>query len=103
MTLAEVKRAIESRKRVIKVEKQDRAYADYTLALLIGRSYARLHNSNNTFPTLSEAYPRLFDSVAEQEAIQKNKDDISAIRFKLFAQSHNKKYEGGGQINEGRV
>ena len=100
MTLAEIGRAIESKKRVIRVEKQDRAASDYTLALLIGRSYARLHNSSNTFPTLAEAYPSLFNNEEDQEMIQKNKNEISAIRFKLFAQSHNKKYKVVEQINE---
>lgn len=96
MTFAEINRAIESAKR----KEQRQASFDYILADLIGRSIARSYNSANKMPTLAEAYPSLFDKEAEQEEIQKQKDELSAIRFKQFAQSYNKNFKGGEQLNE---
>lgn len=43
-------------------------------------------------PTLAEAYPTLFDKQAEEEEIQAQKDKLSVLRFKQFAQSYNKKH-----------
>lgn len=87
MTFAEIERALASKKR----QEQRRASFDYILADLIGRSVARVHNSSNTMPTLAEAYPSLFDKQAEEEEIQAQKDKLSVLRFKQFAQSYNKK------------
>lgn len=87
MTFAEINRFIESAKR----KEQRKASFDYILADLIGRSVSRVYNSSNKMPTLSEAYPSLFDKQAEEEFIQKQKDELSALRFKQFAQSYNKK------------
>lgn len=95
MTLAEIKRQLDSKKRVMKIQKQNEAYADYTLAVLIGRSYARIHSSRNKFPQLNEAYPHLFE---EEE---KNNDDISVMRFIAFANSFNKRI-GGGKVKDER-
>lgn len=88
MTFAEIERAIASKRR----QEQRRASFDYILADLIGRSVARVHNSSNTMPTLAEAYPTLFDKQAEEEEIQAQKDKLSVLRFKQFAQSYNKKH-----------
>lgn len=90
MTFAEINRAMESAKR----REQRKASFDYILADLIGRSVARVHNSSNKMPTLAEAYPTLFDKEAEEEEIQKKKDELSALRFRQFAQSYNKKLMG---------
>ena len=90
MTIAEVDRAIASAKR----REQRKASFDYILADLIGRSVARVHNSANTMPTLADAYPTLFDKQAEEEEIQKKKDELSALRFRQFATSYNKKRSG---------
>lgn len=87
MTFAEIERALASKRR----QEQRRASFDYILADLIGRSVARVHNSSNTMPTLAEAYPTLFDRQAEEEEIQAQKDKLSVLRFKQFAQSYNKK------------
>lgn len=89
MTFAEISRAIESAKR----REQRKASFDYVLADLIGRSVARVHNSANKMPSLAEAYPSLFDRQAEEEEIQKRKDELSALRFRQFAQSYNKKLQ----------
>ena len=99
MTLAELNRALASKARVIEIEEQRRASFDYILSDIIGRSVARLYGSSNKMPTLSEAYPSLFDKGQEQEAIQQKKDELSAMRFKLFANSFNKRFEERGKEN----
>lgn len=93
MTLAEVDRAVKSKIRMIELEDQKKASYDYILADLIGRSVARIYNSANKMPTLSEAYPSLFNKEEEENAIKNKKDKLSALRFKQFADSYNKKYK----------
>ena len=93
MTLAEVNRAANSKLRMIKMEDEKRASFDYILADLIGRSVSRVYNSSNKMPTLSEAYPTLFNKEEENERIQQKKDELSALRFKQFANSYNNKYK----------
>ena len=89
MSFAELNRVIAAKKRI----EQRKASFDYVLADLIGRSIARVYNSSNTMPSLSDAYPTLFDKQAEEEEIQKRKDELSALRFKQFALSFNKKFK----------
>ena len=94
MTIAEIERAIKAKKAT---EKRKAAF-DYVLADLIGRSMARVYNSDNKMPSLVEAYPSLFDADEDcenDEALQRAKDEASALRFKLFAQSFNSKFKGG--------
>lgn len=97
MTIAELMRAIESKKRIQLQDSKQKAIYDYTLADLIGRSIARVHSSANRFPSIAEAYPSLFTSEEVEEELQANKDKLSALRFKQFAQSYNKKFKGGGK------
>lgn len=97
MTIAELKRAIDSKKRIQLQDSKQKAIYDYTLADLIGRSIARVHSSANRFPSIAEAYPSLFTSEEVEEEVQAKKDELSALRFKQFAQSYNKKYKGGGK------
>lgn len=92
MTIAELTRAIESKQRIETKRAKEKASFDYILADLIGRSVARIHSSSNKLPTIAEAYPSLF--VAEE------KDKLSAIRFKKFASSFNKRLKGGAKKNE---
>lgn len=93
MTPAEVFRAIESKKRVMKVEAQEKATYDYILADLIGRSLGRLYSSSATMPELGAVYPSLFDTKDIEQKKQEKKMELSAIRFQQFAQSHNRKYK----------
>ena len=92
MTLAEVIRSIESKKRKQKLQAQERASYDYILADLIGRSVSRIYSNSTRLPQIYEVYPTLFDGVEMEEQKQKKQMEISAIRFKLFAQSYNKKH-----------
>lgn len=100
MTLAEIIRAIDSKKRVQKLEAQERASLDYILADLIGRSIARIHSSAAHMPQISEAYPSLFSSGEVEEKVQEKKNELSVLRFKQFAQSYNKKFKEASKINE---
>lgn len=91
MTLLEVDRALKSYVRVKRREAQERASYDYILADLIGRSVARVYHSTNKMPPIYEAYPNLFDNEEMQEKQQQKKDDLSALRFRKFANAFNKK------------
>ena len=92
MTLAEVIRAIESKKRKQRLQAQERASYDYILADLIGRSVSRIYSNSTRLPQIYEVYPTLFDGVEMEDQKQQKQMEISAIRFKLFAQSYNKKH-----------
>jgi hypothetical protein len=91
MTLAELNRAIESKQRMKTLADKERATFDYTLAELIGRSISRIYSSSARYPDISEVYPTLFDSEEIQEQKQEQKDKLSALRFRQFAQAHNSK------------
>ena len=95
MTFSEISRAINSHNRVKRAEMQEKASYDYLLADLIGRSMARLHSSSATYPEIEEVYPTLFDSKVIKQQKQEQKAKLSALRFKQFAHSYNKRYEGG--------
>ena len=102
MSIAELIRAVESKKRVIKQQAQEKATFDYILADLIGRSIGRLYSNSTPLPDVSEIYPTLFDNQQIEENKQKQKDELSALRFKLFAKSFNERYKQGGaqKLNE---
>lgn len=93
MTLAELERYIDSKKRMQKAQAQEKASFDYTLAELIGRSVARIYSSSNHMPDISEVYPQLFDSKEVEEKKREQKAELSALRFKQFATSFNKRFE----------
>lgn len=101
MTPAELERALASRLRVKKVEAQERASYDYILAELIGRSVARIYSSTVGYPAINEVYPTLFDSEEIIQKKQEKKAELSALRFKQFANSFNAKFkEVQSELNE---
>jgi hypothetical protein len=102
MTLGELERALNSKRRVEKARLQEKASFDYILADLIGRSIARMQSSANNMPEISEVYPTLFDSKEIQEKRAERQAELSALRFKLFAQSYNEKFkrEEAQKVNE---
>lgn len=100
MTIAELERAINSKKRVQKREAQERASFNYILADLVGRSISRIYNSTNNIPSISEVYPTLFDSKEYEEAKSVKQDELSALRFRQFAQSFNKRFKGVSNKDE---
>ena len=99
MTIGEVLRAVESRNRVRQLEAQDKATYDYIQATLIVKGVAITLGSSSNFPGIEEAYPGIFDNIVDkkQEEKQRRKDELSVLRFKQFAQSYNKRYEGGAK------
>lgn len=107
MTLAEIKRAVDSKVRVDKARAQERATFDYILANLVGVSVSRCIDGKADYPTLEEVYSSLFEEEtkakaeekrAKEEEIQAVKDTLSALRFKQYADFHNSKYKGGANV-----
>ena len=96
MTLAEIKRAVESKIRIEKRETQQKALLDYIHAVLVGRSVGRfLVKEPLPYPTVEEAYSSLFVDEAKQREEEKAKKqaELSALRFRQYAAFHNEKYK----------
>lgn len=93
MTIGELNRAIASKIRRDRARAQEKASMDYALADLIGRSIARIYSSSAKMPEISEVYPSLFDSEELKEQKAQRKAELSALRFRQFAQTHNKHFE----------
>ena len=93
MTIAELSRFVESKKRVLKRDAQERASFDYILADLIGRSVARVFNNSNKIPDISTIYPTLFDSEEIEQQKAEKQDELSSARFRAFAESFNKNFK----------
>lgn len=100
MTISEIIRYIESRKRIQKTEAQERASYDYILADLIGHSIARVYSSANHMPKIHEVYPTLFDSQQIEEQKAAKQTELSVLRFKQFAASYNKRFTEAANKNE---
>lgn len=94
MTLAELERAIASKRRMEKARAKERASFDYILADLIGKSISRLYSSSANIPDISAVYPSLFDAEEAAEKKQELNNELSALRFKQFANSYNNKFKG---------
>ena len=93
MTFAELDRLVDSKKRMEKYRAQERATYDYILAAMIGRAFAAGMDSKTKFPEIYEAYPSLFDKEERENQKREQSNQLSALRFKQFAQSYNKKYK----------
>lgn len=102
MTPGEVIRFIESRNRVRRIEAQEKASYDYILANLIVKGIGITLGSKDTMPPIQDVYPKLFDDLAEEheEKVQQQKAQLSALRFKQFAQSYNNKFKGVPKTDE---
>lgn len=87
MTIAEIERVYESKRRQMRYQ----ASMDYTLADLIGRSVSRIYSSSSKMPEIYKAYPSLYSEKEFEEAEAQQKAELSAIRFRMFAEAHNKK------------
>lgn len=100
MTIAELERALKSYKRKQLEAAKEKASYDYILANLIGKSIARVYSSANTYPEIQEVYPNLFNNEDLEEKRQAKKAELSALRFRQFADFHNKKFKKGGSKEE---
>lgn len=95
MTPAEIERAVQSKERIRKIESQEKASYDYILANLIGKYVSIVLGSKEAFPQIDEVYPDLFKDMAQEqkEKIEEQKMELSALRFKQFAQSYNTNFK----------
>lgn len=100
MTIAELVRYMDSRKRMKLAEERRQAVFDYTLADTIGRSIGRFYSSTNSMPSIQKVYPSLFDDEELKEQEQARRMELSVIRFTQFAQAHNNKHKGATTQNE---
>lgn len=94
MTIAELIRAMESRKRQYIAAEKERAAHNYILADLIGRSISRLYSSSAKMPTIAEVYPSLFSQDEVKEKQQEKLTELSILRLKQFANAFNNKNKG---------
>jgi hypothetical protein len=99
MTIAELERAIDSKKRIQKEQAQERATFDYIQAELIGKSISRIYSSANNMPSIEEVYPSLFDAELIQEQKAEKQAELSAIRFKQFANAFNERFKEEAKDN----
>ena len=100
MTIAELDRVIKSKTRLKVEAAQERATFDYIQADLIGYSISRLFSNSATYPEISSVYPTLFDTKEIQEQKQAKLAELSALRFKQFAQSYSNKYKEVAKDND---
>lgn len=91
MTIGEVTRYIQAQDKIVRMRNQERASYDYILATLIIKGVSITLGSKESYPTIDEAYPSLFEDIkAKQKAkVEEKKMELSALRFKQFAQSYN--------------
>ena len=102
MTFAEIQRAVNSAIRVRKLKNQEKATYDYILANLIAKGVSKVLGDKGSYPSVEEAYPGVFDDViAERKAkIEEQKMNLSALRFKQFAQSYNSNFKNKEVAND---
>ena len=102
MTIAELETFAKVEKKRREIAAKQKAIDNYKLADLIGRSVARCFSSKNEMPDIAEVYPDLFDTAEVQEQKRQKKEELSALRFIHFANSHNKKFkrEEEQKVNE---
>lgn len=95
MTLAEISREVKSKERIRKIEMQERASYDYIQAGLIGKYISVILDGKGSIPAIEEAYPGVFDDLIkqQQEERERKKAELSALRFRQFAQSYNNSFK----------
>jgi hypothetical protein len=95
MTIAELNRKLNSLQKINKAKAQETATQNYILAILIGRSIASYFSNDIEMPPIEQAYPSLFSEAAEDTKQKKDevKAELSALRFKQFAQSFNQRFK----------
>lgn len=98
MTIAELNRHFESYLRREKARMQEAATQNYILATLIRYAVGSCLSNEVEMPKIEEVYSSLFDDKAEETKQKKQElnTELSVLRFKEFANAHNKKFKGGG-------
>ena len=93
MTIAEVDRAVASKNRIKRQEEKERASFDYILASIIARGVQAAVVGGEGIPDITEVYGGLFEDDLREKNIKKQnlKNELSALRFKEYANFHNKK------------
>ena len=91
MTFAEIHREVDSKVRIRRLEAQEKATYDYILAQLITKGVSKVLGDKSNYPSIEEAYPGVFDDVIEERKakVEEQRMNLSALRFKQFAQSYN--------------
>ena len=102
MTPREVMNSIKSKRKVKELELQEKATFDYIQAQLIIKGVGIALGSKQNFPTIYEVYNGIFDNVIkeQEEKIQAQKNNVSAIRFKKFAQSFNNRLKNNKEVRK---
>lgn len=102
MTFAEIHREVDSKVRIQKRQAQEKATYDYILAQLITKGVSRVLGDKSNYPSIEEVYPGVFDDViAERQAkAEEQKMNLSALRFKQFAQSYNSNFKNKEVAND---
>lgn len=93
MTFAELDRLAASKQRMDNFHAKEKASYDYILAMLVGRAFAACMDDKATFPEIHEVYPSLFNDKDREIKNREQSNQLSALRFKQFAHSYNKKYK----------
>ena len=97
MTFAELDRMVASKQRMEKFKAREKAVYDYIHASLIGKAFASCMDNKAKFPEVYEAYPSLFNDEEFKAQREEINNQLSALRFKQFASSHNRRWQ---EINE---
>ena len=102
MTFAEVDRAVKSKIRRDRVLAQQKASYDYILADLIAKGVSKVLGDKSEYPKVEEVYPGLFDEVIEERKAkaEEQRMNLSALRFKQFAQSYNSSFKNKEVAND---
>lgn len=75
------------------MEEKERASFDYILASMISRGVQSAIVGGDGIPEISEIYSGLFNEDIENKKVNKQalKDELSALRFREYANFHNRK------------
>lgn len=77
---------------------QEKATFDHILGQLIALGVGKAFGSvKNEYPDIASVYPTLFDSKEIEQKKQEKKAELSALRFKQFAESFNRNFNKEGK------
>ena len=101
MTLAELERAVASKKRIRRLEAREKAQYDHVLGQLIGIACGKAFGSvKKEYPSLDAAYPSLFTAEEILKRKQEQQAGQLALKFRQFAESFNSRYRARTEVAE---